>query len=42
MKRRVKVKSSVHLDTLQSLLKRMRGILKANNKLYFYMIIPKK
>ena len=39
MKRRAKVKSSVHLNTL---LQKMRGILKANNELYFYMIIPKK
>ena len=38
MKRRAKVKSSVNLNTL---LQRMRGILKANNELYFYMIIPK-
>ena len=29
MKHRVKVKSSVHLNTLQPLLQRMRGILKA-------------
>ena len=33
MKGCVKVKSSVHLNTLQPLLQRMRGILKANNKL---------
>ena len=36
----VKVKSSEHLNTLQPLLQRMKGILKANNKLYFYMVIP--
>ena len=40
MRHHVKVKSSVHLKTLQPLLHSMRGILKANNKLYFY--IPKK
>ena len=39
IKRRAKVKSSVHLNTL---LQRMRGILKANNELYFYMLITKK
>ena len=41
MKRRVSVTFSVHLSTLQTLLQRMKGILKANNKLYLYMIIPK-
>ena len=38
----VKVKSFVHLNTLQPLMQRMRGIFKANNKLYLYMIISKK
>ena len=42
MKRRVKVKSSEHLNTLQPLLQTMRGTLKANDKLYFYMIIRSK
>ena len=42
MKCRFKVKSCVHLNTLQPLLQRTRGIVKANNKLYFYMIIPKE
>ena len=37
MKRLAKVKSYVYLNTL---LQRMRGILKANNELYFYIIIP--
>ena len=37
--RRAKAKSSVHLNTL---LQRMRGILKVNNEMYFYMLIPKK
>ena len=39
MKRRAKVKSFVHLNTL---LQRTRGVLKDNNELYFYMIVPKK
>ena len=38
IKRRAKVKSSVHMNTL---LQRMRGILKANNELYFNMLIQK-
>ena len=42
MIRRVKVKSTVHLNTLQPMLQRMGGILKANNELYLYMIILKK
>ena len=41
MKRRVRVTFSVHSSTLQTLLQRMKGILKTNNKLYLYMIIPK-
>ena len=39
MKRCAKVKSFVNLNNL---LQRMRGILIANNELYFYMIKNKK
>ena len=40
MKPRVKVKSSVHLNTLQTLLQRMRGI--DTQSCFLYIIIPKK